>query len=187
MPTGYQIDNQSGLYFLTLQVIDWVDVFTRKVYRDIVLSSLEHCVQHKGLVIWSYVIMSNHVHLIVSARKNNLSDTLRDMKRFTSTAILKEIIQNKKESHRDWMLKHFELAAKQHQRNSKYQFWTHENHAVVLESPKFIRQKCAYIHNNPVKAGWVEHASDWRYSSASNYENKHSLIDVELLDEMYQG
>jgi REP element-mobilizing transposase RayT len=63
MPTGYQIDNQSGLYFLTLQVVDWVDVFTRQVYRDIILSSLEYCVKNKGLVLHAYVIMSNHVHL----------------------------------------------------------------------------------------------------------------------------
>lgn len=84
------------------------------------------------------------------------------------------------------MLKRFESAAKKHQRNSQYQFWTHENHAVALESPNFIRQKCAYIHLNPVRAGLVAQASDWRYSSASNYENKHSLIHVELLEEMYK-
>jgi len=79
MPTGYQIDNQSGLYYLTLQVIDWVDIFTRKNYRDIVLSSFEYCSEHKGLNLWAYVIMSNHVHLIVSTMDSNLSDVLRKM------------------------------------------------------------------------------------------------------------
>lgn len=142
--------------------------------------------KHKGLVLWSYVVMSNHVHLIISSRTGNLSDLLRDMKRFTATSILNEIRTNKQESRRDWMLKRFEFAARKHQRNSEYQFWTHENHAVALLSSKFIRQKCAYIHLNPVRAGLVAQASDWRYSSASNYENKPSLIQVELLDEMYE-
>ncbi len=186
MPTGYQIDNQSGLYYLTLQVIDWVDIFTRKNYRDIVLSSFEYCSEHKGLNLWAYVIMSNHVHLIVSTMDSNLSDVLRDMKRFTATSILKAI-DNPKESRRDWILKRFEFAARRHKRNSKYQFWTHENHAVELVSGKFIRQKCGYIHDNPVRAGLVASPRDWLYSSASNYEGQGGLIEVQLLDEMYQG
>lgn len=186
MPTGYQIDNQSGLYFLTLQVVDWVDVFSRKIYRDIIIDSLRYCSAHKGLQVRAYVIMSNHVHLIFNALDDNLSDVLRDMKRFTATSILKEIEQHPQESRRDWLMKRFEFAARRHKRNSLHQFWTHENHAVELVSAKFIRQKCSYIHNNPVRAGWVANPSDWLYSSASNYENKLSLIDVVLLDEMYE-
>jgi REP element-mobilizing transposase RayT len=95
---------------------------------------------------------------------------LRDLKRYTVTAILKEIAQNSKESGRDWMLKRFAFAAKRPQRNSAHQFWTHENHAVELITNKFIRQKCSYRHRNPVRAGWVNDASDWKYSSASNGE-----------------
>ncbi|MCB0633743.1 MAG: transposase, partial [Lewinella sp.] len=91
MPTGYQIDNPTGLYFLTLQVIDWVDVFTRKIYRDILLSSFKYCCQNKGLRLWAYVVMSNHVHLIVSTDHGKLPDILRDMKRFTATSILDTI------------------------------------------------------------------------------------------------
>lgn len=184
MPTGYQIENQNGLYFLTLQVVDWVDVFTRKNYRDILISSLEYCIRHKGLSLRAYVVMSNHVHMIVNTLTGNLSDILRDMKRFTATSILKEIEQGT-ESRKDWMLKRFEFAANRHKRNSQYQFWTHENHAVELVSNKFIRQKCAYIHDNPIRAGWVANPSDWLYSSAANYEGLPGLIEVELLDEMY--
>lgn len=186
MPTGYQIDHQDGLYFLTLQVVDWVDVFTRKVYRDIVIDGLRYCITHKGLQVRAYVIMSNHVHLIVNASGGNLSDVLRDFKRHTAKTILKEIQQNKQESRRAWMLERFELAATRHKRNVQYQFWTHENHAVELVSAKFIRQKCSYIHHNPVRAGWVGNPSEWQYSSASNYEDRGGLVEVILLDEMYQ-
>ena len=71
MPTGYQIDNQDGLYFLTFQVIDWVDIFTRQSYRDIIIDSLTYCRQQKGLKVYAYVIMSNHIHAIMSTEGSN--------------------------------------------------------------------------------------------------------------------
>jgi viroplasmin and RNaseH domain-containing protein len=43
-----------------------------------------------------------------------------------------------------------------HKRNAEYQFWTHENHAEHIFSNKFMVQKLAYIHNNPVRTGIVE-------------------------------
>ena len=80
------------------------------------------------------------------------------------------------------MLKRFEFAAMRHKRNSQYQFWTHENHAVELESQKFRMQKLAYIHENPVRAGLVDHADDWLYSSQRNYVDKGGLLEIDLLD-----
>jgi len=180
MPTGYQIDNQAGYYFLTLQVIDWIDVFTRRAYCQVVLDSFEYCRKNKGLEIWAYVIMTNHVHVILSAKKENLSDVHRDMKRHTAITILK-IIDHSSESRRKWMLNQFEFAAKKHKRNSKYQFWTHENHAVSLESEKFLRQKMAYIHLNPVRAGFVESPEQWMYSSQRNYMDMEALVDIDLV------
>jgi len=182
MPTGYQIENQSGLYFLTFQVVEWIDVFTRKMYVDIVLESMAFCRKNKGLNIWAYVVMPNHIHVIFSAENNNLSNVVRDYKRFTATNILKAIKENKYESRKEWMLKHFELAAKRHQRNSKYQFWRHDNHAIELESQKFINQKMAYIHENPVRASFVENPDYWMYSSQRNYSNLYSLIEVDMME-----
>jgi REP element-mobilizing transposase RayT len=103
MSTGYQIYNQSGSYFLTLQVVDWIDIFSRKVYRDIILDSLDYCRKNKGLQIWAYVIMTNHIHCILSAENGNLSDIIRDFKRHTASNIIAEI-QESTESRKDWML-----------------------------------------------------------------------------------
>ncbi len=182
MPTGYNIDRQDGLYYLTLQVVEWVDVFTRKMYVDIVLESLTFCRKEKGLKLYAYVVMSNHMHVIVSSDSNNLSDVIRDFKRYTATTILKAIQENKYESRRSWMLHQFKFAASKHKRNSHFQFWRHDNHAIELESHKFIMQKMAYIHENPVRAGFVEHAEDWMYSSQRNYSEKYALIDVDKMD-----
>lgn len=181
MSTGYQIYDKSGIYFLTFQVVDWVDIFTRKVYRDIILDSMEYCRTYKGLHIWAYVIMSNHVHCILSAAEENLPDIIRDFKRHTATKILKEIGETN-ESRKDWMLKRFEFAAKSHKRNSEMQFWTHENHAIELVSHAFTCKKMAYIHENPVRSGWVLKAEDWMYSSQRNYSGLESLIDIDLMD-----
>jgi len=181
MSTGYQIKDRSGFYFLTFQVIDWVDIFTRKVYRDIIIDSFNYCRQHKGLKIWAYVVMSNHVHCILSATNDNLPDIIRDFKRHTASEILKEIKESN-ESRKDWMLKRFEFAAKSHKRNSELQFWTHENHAIELITHVFTCQKMGYIHDNPVRSGFVEKAEDWMYSSQRNYCGLENLLEIDLMD-----
>lgn len=71
----------------------------------------------------SWCIMSNHLHLIVSAKENNLSDVLRDFKKFTSKELIKAINDNKQESRRDWMLEIFEREGAKNSRNTEYQFW----------------------------------------------------------------
>ena len=181
MPTGYQITRQDGLYYVTFQVIDWVDIFTRQCYRDVAIESLDYCRRTKGLRINAYVIMSNHIHAIISGQEANLSDVVRDFKRYTATQILKQIEEGT-ESRKDWMLKRFEFAAKRHKRNSRYQLWTHENHAIELESHKFIMQKMAYIHDNPVRAGFVDHAEHWLYSSQRNYSGLSTVIDIDMIE-----
>ena len=84
MSTGYKLSEENGCYYLTLQVVGWVDIFTRKVYRDIVIDSLKYCQQNKGLSLFAYVIMSNHIHLLAQSEYGKLSDIIRDFKSFTS-------------------------------------------------------------------------------------------------------
>lgn len=181
MSTGYQIYDQSACYYLTFQVVEWADVFSRKIYKDILIDSLQYCMTHKQLNLHAFVIMSNHVQLIVSAANNNLSDIVRDFKRHTSKKII-EAIHNEPESRRKWLLEIFSSAASEHSRNEKYQVWTHENHAMELFSSKFIKQKMDYIHQNPVRAGIVEKEEDYIYSSAKEYyTGKASVLGINLL------
>ena len=121
MSTGYQIQEQDELHYVTFQVIDWVDIFTRKVYRDIVIENLRFCQQNKGLEIYAYVIMSNHIHLLIRNSNGKLSNTIKEFKSYTAKQIL-EAIQTEQESRREWLLNIFAFAAKKHKRNEKYQF-----------------------------------------------------------------
>lgn len=181
MKEGYTIKDQEKPHFITCTVVDWIDIFTRKVYKDIVVSSLDYCIKEKRMILYGYVIMSNHIHLIVQSKEGKLSDLIRDFKKFTSKNILKAI-QTEPESRRRWMLDLFKKAIESHSRNKNYQFWQYGNHAEEIYTLHFMWVKLNYIHLNPIRAGIVEKAQHYIYSSASNYVNQKGLVKVELAD-----
>jgi putative transposase len=180
---GHKIINQNSLHYVTLTIVGWIDVFSREIYKKEIIKSLQYCQQNKGLIIYAYVIMSNHLHMIIRAEEpNKLSDVLRDFKKFTSNTIIAFIENNKLESRKEWMLKLFKYYAKLNKNNSIYQFWIQDNKPIELTSPQWIKQKLDYIHLNPVRAGIVLQSEDYIYSSATNYLEKESILAVELLD-----
>jgi REP element-mobilizing transposase RayT len=111
MEEGYVTRNQKLPHFITLTVVDWIDVFSRKVYRDEVIASLDYCIKNKGMVLYGYVIMSNHIHMVIQSSEGKLSDLIRDFKKFTARAILIKI-ETEPESRREWMLERFEWQLK---------------------------------------------------------------------------
>lgn len=179
---GYSIQDQSKPHFITSTVVDWVDVFSQKAYKEIVLSSLDYCINNKGMILYGYVIMSNHIHLIIQSENAKLSDLIRDFKKFTSKSILDAIQNNESESRKDWMLKRFEFAARSHSRNENHQFWQYGSHPEEIYTEKFFWSKLDYIHQNPVRAGIIEKPEHYLYSSASNYINNKGLIQIEKVD-----
>ena len=178
----YKILGQDRLHFVTLTVVDWVDVFIRKQYKNIVIESLAYCQREKGLTVFAYVIMSSHLHLIVKTSDGaELSDVLRDFKKYTAKQLLKEIEHGGYESRREWLLHRFAYRGSE-KGNRQYQLWQSDNHPIVLYSLPVIAQKVDYIHQNPVKEGWVTKAEEYTYSSASNYANGHGVLDVTLIE-----
>jgi len=178
MPTGYQIKDQSAPHFLTFQVVYWIDLFSRQVYRDMIVNNLKYCQSEKGLEIFAWVIMSNHLHILARSSTGQLSNTIRDFKKYTSKAIIQSISDGPYESRKEWMLHLFRHAVKGQNKSGSYQVWTHENHAIETTSNEFIESKVEYIHENPVKAGIVRKAEDYIYSSAPAYAGYEGLIDV---------
>lgn len=178
---GYQISDQTKAHFITATVVDWVDVFSRKIYKDIVIDSLDFCIKNKGMILYGYVIMTNHVHMIIQSENGKLSDLIRDFKKFTARNILDKIEEGP-ESRQDWMLKRFEFACRSHSRNEKYQFWQYGSHPEEIFTEKFMWQKLDYIHQNPVRAGIVAQPEHYLYSSASNYVINRGLLKIEKID-----
>ncbi len=175
----YKISDPNGVYFLTLTVVEWVDVFTRKEYRHIVVDAIRHCQKEKEFVIYGWCLMSNHLHLIAQAKGEfTLSEILRDFKKFTAKKIIKSITEIN-ESRKDWLIYRFKYAGKYLKRIKQYKFWQDSNHAILLDNTKIYEQKLEYIHNNPITAEIVVEPHEYIYSSAKFYANEPYLIKCE--------
>lgn len=183
MTGGFKIRNQSAVHFVTFSVIKAIDVFTKARYRNIVLDSLRFCQVHKGLSLHSWCLMSNHIHMVMAAKNDNLSSILRDFKKFTSKSIINSILANEKDRRQEWMIELFKRAGDSNIRNEEFQFWQQGNHPIELYSREFILQKINYIHRNPVKAQIVAVPQHYLYSSARDYHFRKQcgILEVELL------
>ena len=177
---GYKIRDQYGLYFMTFTVVGWIDLFSRKIYRDIFLKNMRHCREHKELSIGAFVIMTNHVHVIWQSKCGRLSDTLRDFKSFCTKEFI-QTIEKENESREDWLLHMFRFYANQTNQNKEFKVWTGNNHPEEITSESFMQTKLNYIHENPVRAGWVEKPEHYLYSSASNYIMEKGIMEIDYL------
>ncbi len=168
---------------MTLTVVGWADVFTRKNHKEAIINALNYCRENKGLVIFAYCLMSNHLHMIVNCNEPHLlKNTIRDFKKFTSKEIIAQI-ESEPESRREWLLSLFASAAAMSKKHKNYRFWQEGNHAIELYSEKFVWDKINYIHQNPVEEKFVTKAEDWIYSSATNYAGLESVLEVEILQQ----
>jgi len=172
MSRKYKFHNPDGIYFVTFAVQGWVDVFTRNEYKDILIENLKYCQKNKGLEIFAWCIMTNHVHMVVRAEEDNLlQDILRDYKKFTSKAVTKAINVNIRESRKEWLLEQFKTP-------KGFRFWRSDNNPIELWSNGVIDQKINYIHQNPVKEGFVFRPEDFVYSSGVDYAGGKGLLDI---------
>ena len=183
---SYKLRDQSGLYFITSTIVGWIDLFIRKKYRDIIIDSLRYCQEHKALRIYAFIIMSNHIHLVVQAGRPDkwpLSAILRDFKKFTANTIL-DNIDLEPELRRSWLTHMFKYYAKYNTNNRVHQVWMQDNHPILLDSQWLIWQKINYIHKNPVVARIVDKPEDYVYSSARNYKwrNRRCILKINLMD-----
>ncbi len=179
--TSYRIGDQNALHYITIATVNWIDLFTRLRNKNILIESLQYCRKNKGLELYGYCIMTNHIHLICRAKEGfQLSDILRDFKRHTAKHLL-DSIKDEPESRREWILAILEEAGSKNKKNKKYQIWRQDNHPIELYANEVIDQKLNYIHNNPVEEGIVAHPEDYLFSSARNYANMETLFEIDFL------
>jgi REP element-mobilizing transposase RayT len=162
--------------------VQWVDVLTRPIYKDIIIDSLRYCQQQKGLLLYAYVIMNNHVHLIAAAKDGyKLTDILRDLKKFTSKKLFSAIEDNPHESRKSWMLWLFRSAGANNSNNQYIQVWQQDNRPIELSTVEMAQQRLDYLHNNPVKEGIVFEAHHYVYSSALDYSGGKGFLNIDFL------
>ena len=120
MSSKYKVANSTIPHFVIFSVVGWVDVFSREQYKEIMVESLRYCTEQKGLSLHAWVIMTNHVHLIISSKSTRLEDLVRDMKKFTSKQIIHAIQENPEESRKDWMLNLFRFTGSGNKNNKEF-------------------------------------------------------------------
>ena len=184
MSSRYKVHENYAPHFVTSTVVGWVDALSREMYKEIICKSLLHCMDKKGLVLHAWVIMPNHIHLIIScADDNSMGGIMRDFKKYTSRQIIKAIDENAQESRKKWMLNLLRFIGETSNSNEEYQFWQHDYHPIVLDTTEKLNQRMNYLHENPVRAGIVWQPEEYKYSSATDYHtNKKGLLPIIRLD-----
>lgn len=163
-----------------MTVVYWIDAFSRRDYKDIIVESLNYCIANKGLNLYAWVIMSNHIHIVGKVETElGMSGFLRDFKKFTSKKIM-ELIQEIPESRRDWLLDKFSFEARRTGRAENYKLWKDDNHAIDMSTIDMMN-KIDYIHDNPVRAGLVHEPDQYVYSSATDYAGGKGMVNVKVV------
>ena len=168
----YKIYDETAQHLLTCTVLNWMPLFTRPQTSDIILEALRHRQEQDSWKVYGYVILENHMHMIVQT--GNLSVGLPRFKSFTA----RKLIDHLTKRHADHLLRQLAFFRKEHKQDRDYQLWEEGSHPQMIESEDVLRQKLEYIHQNPVKRGYVDEAEHWRYSSVRNYAGLAGLIPV---------
>ncbi len=170
--TRYRILEPDKPHFLTATVVEWLPLFASRPIAQILLDSLQFLQMHKRLTLYAYVILENHLHLIAQA--DDLSKEMGDFKSWTARAII-DFLRAKNAQRTLTQLGFYKL---RHKTDRHHQLWQEGSHPQLIQGEAMMRQKVEYIHNNPVKRGYVDLPVHWRYSSARNYAEREGLINV---------
>ncbi len=181
-------EQQQGCHFITLNVVDWVDVFIRPVYKQIIVHSLNHFAENKGLNIYAWCLMTNHLHMIVSATEgHSLPEIEKELKKFTTHKILEDI-SVEPQKRLQWMMQRFENFSSTLGLIKKVQLWQTCTNPVYINShkPEQLIEHIEYIHENPVRDRIVTTAEDYLYSSARDYAGMKGLVNIVKLPTVVQ-
>ncbi len=168
----YKILAEGYPYFFTCTVVNWLPIFSNPQIAQIVLDSLVFMQREKRLILYAYVSMENHLHLIAQAEA--LSKEIASFKSFTARSMVDFYIA----ANNHFILDQLAINKREHKRDRIYQVWQEGSHPQQIIDERMLRQKMEYIHYNPVRRGYVELPQHWRYSSAGNYVNGDGLIPV---------
>ena len=169
----YNIFDNDAPYFLTATVVNWLPLFNSPAVVEILFESLCFLQESKRLVLYAYVIMENHLHML--AASNNLSKEVGNFKSYTA----RRIIDSYREQGARHILDQLAFHKRPYKQDRDYQLWQEGSHPQRIQGLEMMQQKVAYIHNNPVRRGWVDEPTHWGYSSARNYAGMAGLLAVE--------
>jgi len=172
-------------YFLTLNTVDKIDVFTRPAYKQIIANALNHFIEMQGLRIYAWCLMTNHLHLLIRPREGHSPASFeRDFKRYTTPEIIKTI-EMELDLRREWMLQRFEDFGKSLKKIEKFHIWQSCSSPLYIDSrqPRLLLDHIDHIHENPVRHQVVELPENYVYSSARDYAGLKGLVRVSVVQQ----
>jgi len=158
--------NPDYLYFVTTSAVKHIHLFRRDVIKRIIVDSLHHVRTTRGMKLFVFVIMPNHIHMIMQCVESfSLSYVMRDFKKFTARQIYRQLNTESKRNILS-VLKEEGKKVKQ-----EYRVWEDGYDARDVFSIGFLQQKMSYIHYNPCQPHWklVESPEQYPWSTAGFY------------------
>ncbi|WP_197413294.1 transposase [Pedobacter sp. Leaf176] len=159
----YSIMAIGEVYFWTDTIKDWQNVFTSETYAKIVLSTLKNLKNRKLIVVYAFVLMPNHLHIIWKMAQMNAKEMPHaSFNKFTSHKIFEDMKANAMGN-----LRNFEV----HDQERKLRLWQRDPLATLIDSKEKIEQKIDYVHQNPLQEKWnlCDTPENYRFSSAKYY------------------
>ncbi|MGO9119018.1 MAG: REP-associated tyrosine transposase [Desulfomonilaceae bacterium] len=172
----YRILPDNNTYFATCAVVNRLPIFGRTDLAQIVLDSMKFMHERKRLVLHAYVLMENHLHLVGSSE--NFSQEMSNLKSFTARSIVDFLTENGP----NFFLEQLKFFRKKHKKDQDYQVWQEGFHPQAILNGTLLKDRIEYIHNNPVKRGYVECPEHWRYSSAAQYAGLDGVVPIDILE-----
>src|SRR4029078_11577145 len=149
-------------HFFTATNLNWKKLLARDKYKDIVIESMRFLVDDKRVIIYGFVIMDNHIHIIWQLQAGRKRDDVqRDFLKYTAQLIKKDMIKNHAEDLKDFMV---------NAKDRKYQFWERNPLSIEIWSENVLLQKLKYMHENQVKSELCRFPEEYKYSSALFYK-----------------
>jgi putative transposase len=168
----YRFGEDFQPHFMTSTIVAWLPVFSYPDFTAVVLDSWRFLQRERGIDIRAWVILENHLHWIAVGPQ--LGKRVGEFKSFTATAILKRMEKKGTKT----LLQELTYYKLGHKVDQQHQLWQEGSHPQIIESEEVMWQKIEYIHNNPLRRGYVDDPVHWRYSSARSYAGMPGLIDV---------
>ena len=168
----YRFGDDHYPHFMTNTVVAWLPVFTQPDFVEMVLESWRFLQREREIDTLAFVILENHLHWIAVGPQ--LSKRVGDFKSFTATSIIKRMQEKRYQT----LLQELQFYKLRHKTDQTHQLWQEGSHPEVIESDDVMWQKIEYIHNNPLRRGYVDDPTHWRYSSARSYAGQKGLIEV---------
>ena len=169
----YKIYNPQQPHFLTSTIVNWIPIFTRPTTVKILLNSFQYLQKQYQLRLYGFVVLENHLHWL--AQSENLPKEISRFKSYTAKMIIRHLEEQRQYK---LLLRQLSFYKKKHKKDRQYQLWEEGSHPQEMQNKIMMRQKLDYIHQNPVKRGYVNDPCHWRYSSACNYHREVGLIEV---------